>query len=86
MHEMALMKDLVRAIEQVAQNNAARRVTRVRLWVGALCHVTPHHLQAHFDEDVAGTLAAGAQLEVEQSTDIHDPRAQDVVLRDVELE
>ena len=85
MHEFALMTDLVRQIESIAREQNGSAVIAVKLKLGALAHITPHHLEEHFIDSTQGTVAAGARLEIEQLTDIHDPQAQEVVLVSIEL-
>ncbi|WP_017943022.1 MULTISPECIES: hydrogenase maturation nickel metallochaperone HypA [unclassified Thioalkalivibrio] len=85
MHEFSLMADLMRKIEQVAADNGAERVTRVRVWLGALSHITPEHFREHFEDGTRGTLAEGAELEVETSDDEADPEAQQIVLRSLDV-
>lgn len=85
MHEFSLMNDLMRKIEQVAADNQATRVTRVRVWLGALSHITPEHFREHFEDGTRGTVAEGAELEVETSDDETHPEAQQIVLRNLDV-
>ncbi|WP_018863238.1 MULTISPECIES: hydrogenase maturation nickel metallochaperone HypA [unclassified Thioalkalivibrio] len=85
MHEFSLMADLMRKIEQVAADNNAERVTRVRVWLGALSHITPEHFREHFEDGTRGTLAEGAELEVETSDDETHPEAQQILLRSLDV-
>jgi hydrogenase nickel incorporation protein HypA/HybF len=85
MHEKALMDDLMRKIFEVAAENEGARVTRVRVWLGALSHFTPEHFRDHFDVAAAGTPAEGAAVEATLDDDPADPRAQGVVLESVEV-
>ena len=85
MHEHSLMADLLRKIEQVAADNNAERVTRVRVWLGALSHITPEHFREHFEDSTRGTLAEGAELEVETSDDDTHPEAQQILLRNLDV-
>ncbi|WP_018175110.1 MULTISPECIES: hydrogenase maturation nickel metallochaperone HypA [unclassified Thioalkalivibrio] len=85
MHEFSLMADLMRKIEQVAADNNAERVTRVRVWLGALSHITPEHFREHFEDGTRGTLAEGAELEVEASDDETHPEAQQILLRSLDV-
>jgi hydrogenase nickel incorporation protein HypA/HybF len=86
MHEHALIADLIRKIETIARANNARRVVKVKLRLGALSHMSPEHMREHFAAAAQGTLAQGAVLESEVSTDIDDPRARDIVLDSVDVE
>ncbi len=86
MHEMSLIDDLMTKIKRVADENGARRVTRVHVSLGALSHISAGHFREHFVEAATGTVAHGAELEIVELSDVHDPRAQDILLRDVEVE
>jgi hydrogenase nickel incorporation protein HypA/HybF len=86
MHERALMKDVMRKIEEVARSGGATRVTRVSVRLGALTHFTPEHFREHFEDASRGTLAEGAEVDAILDGDIADARARDVVLESVEVE
>lgn len=86
MHELSLMADLMRTIQRIAHEQGARRVSRVKVVLGALAHISSAHLREHFDHASRGTLCEGAQLEVSVSADVHDPAAQDIVLESVDVE
>jgi len=85
-HERALMLDVVRKVEEVAQANDAERVTRVEVRVGALSHFTPEHFREHFADASRGTIADGAVVSAVLDGDESSPRAADVVLESVEVE
>jgi hydrogenase nickel incorporation protein HypA/HybF len=85
-HERALMTDLMREIEGVAQADGATRVTRVSVRLGALSHFTEDHFREHFVDASRGTLAEGAAVDAVLATDLADPRATGVVLESVEVE
>ena len=86
MHEMSLMADLFRKIETIAKDENAKRVTCVRVKLGALAHITPDHFREHFEQAAAGTVAEGAALEVEALTDESAPNAQDILLDSVDVD
>jgi hydrogenase nickel incorporation protein HypA/HybF len=86
MHETALVRDVVRRVDDLARSTAARRVKRVRVWLGALSHLSTEHFREHYAIEARGTAAAGAVLEIEASTDPADPNAQHVRLESVDLE
>lgn len=85
MHEKALMDDLVRELERVAQEHGGERVVAVSVHLGALSHFTEDHFREHFVAATLGTVAEGARVEARLGTAIDDPRAQGVVLEHVEL-
>lgn len=86
MHEASLMRALMRKIEQLASEQQAQQVTQVHVWLGALSHMSPEHFQEHFDQVAPGTIAEGASLKVDLSEDIHDPNAQELMLRSIEVQ
>ena len=85
MHEEAVLKDLVRRTESVAREQRAVRVTRARVRIGALSHLTATTLRERWPMATRGTVAEGSVVEVETTSDITDPRARDVVLTSVDV-
>jgi hydrogenase nickel incorporation protein HypA/HybF len=85
-HEKALMDDLIRKLEAEARSEGARRVTRIRVRLGALSHFTEAHFREHFEDAARGTVAEGAEVEAELRTDPTEPEAQGVVLESIEVE
>jgi hydrogenase nickel incorporation protein HypA/HybF len=86
MHEEALLRDLRRKLIEVTQGAEDAPVRRVRVWVGALSHVSAEALRGRWAEVVAGTPAQGARLEVDVSSDPEDPAAQGVRLVELTIE
>lgn len=86
MHEASLLTSLLRHITAVAQTHQARKVVGVRLTLGALCHCSPAHLRQHFAHAARGTVADGAWLDIEVRTDSHEPQADAILLRSIEVE
>jgi hydrogenase nickel incorporation protein HypA/HybF len=80
------MDDLLRRIEAEARAQGARRVTRIRVRLGALSHFTPAHFLEHFEWAARGTLAEGAEVESELRDDPTEPEAQGVVLESIDVE
>ena len=85
MHEEAILRDLVHKVQEVAQTNGGARVTRIDLWVGALAHFSESALRERWALATRATALEGSGLAVEMSNDVHDPRAQGVILRSVEV-
>lgn len=86
MHEASLIRNLMRKIDSLAETEDAKRVTTVRVWLGALSHMSADHFQEHFEQASKATIAEGAELEIEVSADIRDPNAQELLLQSVEVE
>jgi hydrogenase nickel incorporation protein HypA/HybF len=72
MHEMSLLRGLLRQIEDLARRNHAVRVTVVRLRLGPLAHIEPDHLREHFVDAARGTVAEAARLDIETTEDLHE--------------
>jgi hydrogenase nickel incorporation protein HypA/HybF len=62
MHEMAITQSVVDA---VCEHAAGRRVHSVKLEVGELCAVVPDSMQFCFELATQGTVADGAQLDLD---------------------
>ena len=86
MHEASLMNGLVRKIQEIAAAEGAAQVTGVRVWCGALSHMSAAHFAEHFEHAAAGTVAQGAQLDVMVSDDVRHPNAHDIRLESLELD
>ncbi|MGA8755502.1 MAG: hydrogenase/urease maturation nickel metallochaperone HypA [Stellaceae bacterium] len=86
MHETALVRDLVRRIEQLARAAGASHVIGAKVWLGALSHLSAEHFREHFALEARNTLASTAALEIEVSSDPAEPHAQHARLESVELE
>ena len=85
MHEHSLIANLLSRIDAVARQENASRVVAVKVWLGALCHISASHFREHFDDGCRGSLAEGARLDIEVSDDPDHPQAQDILLRSVEV-
>jgi Zn finger protein HypA/HybF involved in hydrogenase expression len=85
MHETALVRDVVRRIEDLARAMPGSRVTGARIWLGAFSHLSAEHFREHFAMEARDTLGAGAVLDIEVSKDPDDPHAQHVRLESVDL-
>ena len=86
MHETALVRDVVRRIEDVARATGARRVTGAKVWLGALSHLSADHFREHYAIEAQGSIAAGASLAIKVSHDLGDPNAQNVRLESVDFD
>jgi hydrogenase nickel incorporation protein HypA/HybF len=86
MHETALVRDVVRRINDLAQGTNARRVTGAKIWLGAISHLSAEHFREHFTVEARDTPAAGAVLDIEVSDDSDNPHAQNVRLESVDLD
>lgn len=64
MHEMSLAEGVVQLIEDAARTQGFTRVRTVFLEIGRLSSVEPEAMAFCFDAVAAGSLAAGAKLEI----------------------
>jgi hydrogenase nickel incorporation protein HypA/HybF len=67
MHELAICQALLEEVERLARERQAERVAAVRVRCGALAGVEPDLLHRAYEVARAGTLAAGAQLTIEEA-------------------
>jgi hydrogenase nickel incorporation protein HypA/HybF len=86
MHEQSLMTDLMNKINAIGQDSKAKSIVCVKVKLGALAHISADHFREHFVLAAKGSLAEHAQLDIEVSTDLNDPQAQEIVLDSVEIE
>lgn len=86
MHEHSLIKNLIKKIESIAKENSAEKVASIRIKLGALSHTSPEHFREHFDPLAIGTVAEGAMIDFVVSTDINDPKAEEIILDSIEVE
>ncbi len=86
MHEASLINDLIGKISTVAAEQNAQKVVGVEVWLGALCHMSADHFREHFEQASSGTIAEGADLDVDVSTDTSHADALHIVLMSVEVE
>lgn len=86
MHEEAVLRDLRRKLIEVTHAEGDPPVRRVRVWVGALAHVTPDVLRLRWPDVVTGTPAQTAELAVDVSTDPSDPAALGIRLVEVTVD
>ena len=85
MHEASLMNDLMRKIEAVAREQNARRILGIRVQLGALSHMSAGHFREHFAMASRGTVAEGAELNIDVLTDTSDPHAQEILLESLQI-
>ena len=86
MHETSLMNNLMRQIKLLATENDAKRVSGIKVKLGALTHFSKDHFKEHFEIAAKGSIAEGADLEVELLSDENDPNAQDIFLDEMEID
>ncbi len=64
MHEYGIVQALLRQVEAEARRREATTVRRVRVRIGALSGVDPELLRRAYESFRAGSICAGADLEV----------------------
>ncbi len=86
MHEIGLINDLMNQIHRIAREQNARRITRVEVRLGALCHIGAAHFREHFRHCSAGTIVEGAELVLREATRVDDAHAQEILLESIQIE
>ena len=85
MHEFSLMADLFKKIYNIISQENVQKVISVNVRLGALCHISPEHFREHFVDAAKDSIIKNAQLNIEVSSDINDPNAQNIILQEVEV-
>lgn len=85
MHEKSVMNHLMNKILSLAKKEKAAKVTKVSVKLGALSHMSPAHFKEHFTISAKGTIAEHAAIEAEEGQDIHDPNAQTILLKSIDV-
>lgn len=65
MHELAVTRNIVDVVVRNATSQGASRVLRVKLIVGKMRNFEREWVQRYFDRCAKGTVAEGAQLDIE---------------------
>lgn len=66
MHEFALMQSVLRLVEEKAGDNGLARVTMIKIVAGKMTMALPAALEMAFLALSLGTVAEGAELEIEE--------------------
>lgn len=66
MHELSIIANLFEILEEKAREKKAKKITLVKLQVGALSGVVPEFLKTAFDIYKKDTIGAEARLEIEE--------------------
>ncbi len=86
MHEYHIVEGIVKQVIDIAQNNHASKVTRVRIVMDELCGFEESSLRLYFENISNGTLAEGAQLIVKTVTISPSRTERGVYIEDIEIE
>lgn len=65
MHEISLLKEVVRVVEQTMEANRLTKVDTVVLQIGELTNIVPHYMETSFPAAVYKTSLEGAKLRME---------------------
>lgn len=66
MHELAIVQGVLDISCKAAAQNGAARITAIHIRMGDYCGVVPRLLREYFAIAAAGTLAAGAALDLQR--------------------
>jgi len=65
MHEVSIAMGLIKMLEDETKKHGAARVTQVNVRIGELSACVPDSLQFAFEASTEGTVAQGAELNIE---------------------
>jgi len=64
-HELSYAQALLDEVLKLAEENEAKRVTKIRLRIGELLLINPEQLKFCFKAISSGTIAENAEIEIE---------------------
>jgi hydrogenase nickel incorporation protein HypA/HybF len=67
MHELPVTQSILDIVLRHAEANQVERIRTIHLRIGALADLEPEWIQSYFDLLSEGTLAQGAQLQLQRS-------------------
>ncbi len=85
MHELSLLNNLMLKIEALAREHGCSEISEVKVWIGALAHISAEHFREHFEQAAKGSVAESARLCVEVSDDQQNEHAADILLLSVDI-
>jgi hydrogenase nickel incorporation protein HypA/HybF len=65
MHELGVVIEVVRTVEDFARQNGVSRIETLVLQIGELSSMVPRYVEACFPAAVDGTLLEGSKLRIE---------------------
>lgn len=65
MHELGIMFNVVRSVENFARQNGVTQIDTLVLQIGELSPVVPHYIEACYPAAVDGTLLESTHLKIE---------------------
>lgn len=65
MHELRIMHDMFKIIEEAAKENNLKKVTAVSFMLGEACHIVPEFFNTAFDIVKENTIASDSKLTIE---------------------
>jgi len=79
------MNNLMDKILALAEKEHAAKVTVVSVKLGALSNMSAGHFKEHFEIAAKGTIAEGAEIDAEESPNLHEPDAQAILLKSIDV-
>lgn len=65
MHELGVVIEIVRTVEDFAKRNGVTKIDALVLQIGELSSMIPHYIEACYPAAVEGTILADAKLKIE---------------------
>ena len=67
MHEIHLLKDLLKDLLESAKKNDIKKISKIYLKMGEMTEIDPEILRHYFREHAKNTPADGAEISIEKS-------------------
>lgn len=65
MHELGVVLEVIRIVEQFAEENQVEKIERVVLQIGELSSMIPKYIEAIYPAAIDQTMLEGTQLQIE---------------------
>jgi Zn finger protein HypA/HybF involved in hydrogenase expression len=85
MYESVFVHELLDRIEVIAIELHSRKITGVKVRIGASAQVSAERLHEQFTRAAQHTVAHGARLDIETTPEVTPPPARRFVLENVEI-
>ncbi len=90
MHESSMMRGLAQRIREVLEEEGGTKVKKVWIRLGALSQISADHFREHFemfaDLEEARSYLKGAELVIDEESDLFSTKAQGITVERVEVE
>lgn len=85
MHEWQITRALVRELTRVGTAHGAAKIVAAKVRVTTCAEMSPEQLRGQFAVAAAGTLAEGAELQIEAATNLAQEETDGIFIESIEI-